>query len=190
MLLCVHEYTQAWEEGRTKTSPGQPGMAHTGDTQGQPCVSGPQTAGAWGLPLPEDHHSVENATRPPPVISLSALPPPPAPSCFDGRKKFQLFPSLFFQTVTRSGKEFPPPQTIIVPIYRCHGSRPILLCWESHSYFWVHYGGGIPGEGTWGCSAAFSQSTSPLPGSSPPPPHPLCPEFWEEGRKPAKPGYK
>lgn len=143
-----------------------------------------------GLPLPEDHHSVENATRPPPVISLSALPPPPAPSCFDGRKKFQLFPSLFFQTVTGSGKEFPPPQTIIVPIYRCHGSRPILLCWESHSYFWVRYGGGTPGEGTWGCSAAFSQSTSPLPGSSPPPPHPPCPEFWEEGRKPAKPGYK
>lgn len=34
--------------------------------------------------------------------------PSPAPSCFDGRKIFQLFPSLFFQTGDSLGKGTPP----------------------------------------------------------------------------------
>lgn len=135
---------------------------------------GPWGAGACGLPLPEDHHRVEDASRPPPLISLSTLPPPPAPSCFDGRKKFQLFPSLFFQTGDSLGKGIPPSPNhhstyISMPWFQAH---PVVL--RVVVIFGCFMGVVPQGRAYGGYSAAFSQSTSPLPGSSPPPSHPLC----------------
>lgn len=53
----------------------------------------------------------------------------PAPSCFDGRKNFQLFPSLFFQTGDSLGKGIPPspnhPGTYVsMPRIQAH---PVVL---------------------------------------------------------------
>ena len=167
--------------------PRPPAMAHMGDTQHQPPRSlGPCVQTSGGLPLPEDHHRVEEASRPPPIISpsiphLSQL----LPVLMEG-KNFSFFLLYFSRRVTRSGKEFPPPQTIIIPINRCHRYRPILLCWDSHRYFWALYGGGTPGEGIWWEGAQLSFPSPHPPSQVPPHPHPSClPEFWEEGRKPA-----
>ena len=147
-LYYVHEGTGARGSERTK----MPGAARDGPHGGHtapalvplgPCVQVP----GQGAPLPEDHHRVEDASRPPPFISpsiphLSQV----LPVLMEG-KNFSFFLLYFSRRVTRSGKEFPPPQTIIIPINRCHRSRPILLCWDRHRYFWVLYGGGTLREG-------------------------------------------
>ena len=151
---------------------GQPGTPTRGTRGASPSAPGPcvQVPGR-GAPLPGDHHRLEGASRPPPFISpsipqLSQL----LPVLMEG-KNFSFF-LYFSRRVTRSGKEFPPPQTIIIPINRCHRSRPILLCWDRHSYFWALYGGGTLREGIWwgeGDLSCLFPVHIPLPGSSPPP---------------------
>ena len=152
---------------------GQQGWPTQGRRGAIPSAPGALCAGARpGSPLPEDHHRVEGASRPPPFISpsiphLSQL----LPVLMEG-KNFSFFLLYFSRRVTRSGKEFPPPQTIIIPINRCHRSRPILLCWDRHRYFWALYGGGTLREGIWlgeGVLSCLFPVHVPLPDSSPPP---------------------
>lgn len=113
------------------------------------------------------------------MTSASLHPPPPAPSCFDGRKNFQLFLLYFSRRVTRSGKEFPlpkpPPGLGTMPQIQAHPAG-----WDGGSYFWVPCGGGAPGEGMWGCRSSFQ--SCPLPA----PPRPHGPRRPGGGRKPAQ----
>lgn len=131
-----------------------------------------------GLPHPEDPHRMEDVSQPPPLTALSVCPPAPLhpqllPVLMEG-KMFGFFPSLFFQTGDSLGRGIPLPKP---PGHLCaHGrvqAHPVVL--GGHGYFWALCGGGTPGEGMWGCSAAFSQAVSPNPGSSPPPQCPRGP---------------
>lgn len=187
--MCVHERTQA-REGGDENVPGQPGRptagTHAGPAEGRWALR----AGAPGLPSLKTTTGWRVPLSPHP---LSSHPPPHLPQLLpvlmEG-KNFSFFLLYFSRRVTRSGKEFPPPQTIIIPIYRSHRYRPILLCWGSHGYFWVLYGGGTPGEVIWGVLSCLLPVHIPPPRFLPTPSQSSLPECWEEGRKPAKPGYK
>jgi hypothetical protein len=152
--LCVHQCTPMCADlDRKNKPPWQPVMAHPGDTQAP--ASGPKTTTGGGY------------------ISASTLPPSlhlPAPSCFDGRKNFQLFPSLFFQTGDSLGKGIPPPQTINLCINAidrgpsCYSGTVTVIfgCFM-----------GVASQGR-GCGGAQLPSSSRHPPSQVPPhPHPI-----------------
>lgn len=167
--LCVSMNVHRPGREGMKTSlggQGGPRRGHTGPAEGRWALR----AGAPGLPSLKTTTGWRVRLSPHP---LSSHPPPHLPQLLpvlmEG-KNFSFFLLYFSRRVTRSGKELPPPQTIIKPIYRSRRYRPTLSCWGSHSYFWVLYGGGTPGEVIWGVLSCL------LPVHIPPsqiPPHPL-----------------
>jgi hypothetical protein len=80
------------ERSQIKTPRNSPGKTPRG---GGRLTGGSLCAGREGLPIPEDHLTLENNTSVPTLISPSS-PATPTPSCFDGRKKFSAFSFFIF----------------------------------------------------------------------------------------------